>query len=63
MNIKQLAIEIEKYDIIFVGNIIDIVRNNNLNKNQIKELFKELKQLGINICNRDKSFIYSTLEA
>jgi hypothetical protein len=58
INIKQLAKEIEKHDILFWGNIADIVKENSLTKQQTKELFKELENLGMRLSNTCKSYIY-----
>jgi hypothetical protein len=62
MNIKEIALELEKYDLIFLGNINDKIKEYNLNKKQVKELFKELNYYGFSISNKDKSFIYRCLE-
>jgi len=62
MNIKEIALELEKYDLIFLGNINDKIKEYNLNKKQVKELFKELNYYGFSISNTNKSFIYSCLE-
>jgi len=59
--VKEIAKEIEKYDIIFVGNITDKAREKKLNRNEVQLLFKELNYLGVTIPKRDKTFIYSCL--